>query len=111
MPNVAAFQLTHVIAQQADGNAPYLEFLRVPDLSLGVYVLEPGMPDQQTPHAEDEVYYIVSGRGMLQVGEEAISVQAGAMVYVPARAPHHFHSITETLCTLVFFAPAEGSSR
>lgn len=111
MPTVAAFQLANLIAQAAGADAPYLEFLRVPDLSLGLYVLPPGATDQQTPHSEDEVYLIVSGRGMLQVAQESIPVQTGAVVYVPAQASHRFHSITETLHSLVFFAPAEASRR
>jgi mannose-6-phosphate isomerase-like protein (cupin superfamily) len=35
-------------------------------------------------------------------------VQAGSIVYVEANASHRFHSITEDLTTLVFFAPAES---
>jgi hypothetical protein len=33
------------------------------------------------------------------------------MVYVPARVIHRFHTITEALTILVFFAPAEYTFR
>ena len=42
----------------------YREFLRVPDLSAGLYVLEAGATDPQSPHTEDELYYVVAGRGV-----------------------------------------------
>lgn len=38
----------------------YREFLRVPDLSAGLYALEAGATDPQLPHAEDELYYVAS---------------------------------------------------
>jgi hypothetical protein len=52
-------------AAQATTGAPYLEFLRVPAMSAGLYLLDAGADDPQTPHAEDELYYVVSGRGHL----------------------------------------------
>ena len=102
------FQILDVLkTQQAEGKL-YHEFLRVPDLSAGVYVLPAGQPDPQQPHAEDEVYYVVSGRGMIMVDGEDQPVEAGSVVYVAANVEHRFHSITEDLKLLVFFAPSES---
>ncbi len=85
----------------------YVEFLRVPALSVGVYTLPAGAVDGQAPHTEDEVYYVVRGRGIIQVGDAQRPVGAGSVVYVPAGMVHCFHSIAEDLQILVFFAPAE----
>lgn len=85
------------------------EVFRVPDLSLGVYRLARGEADPQTPHAEDEIYYVLSGRGVLRVEDREMSLGPGEVAFVPARAEHRFHAITEDLTLLVFFAPAEGS--
>jgi len=87
----------------------YHEFLRVPALSAGLYVLGVGETDPQRPHLEDEIYYVTSGRGMIRVGAEDRPVEAGSVVYVPPRVAHRFHSITEELRLLVVFAPAETS--
>jgi len=87
----------------------YLEFLRVPALSAGVYVLRAGETDPQQPHREDEIYYVTSGRGMIRVGAEDRPVQSGSVVYVPPGVEHRFHSITQDLRVLVVFAPAETS--
>jgi mannose-6-phosphate isomerase-like protein (cupin superfamily) len=89
---------------------PWLEFLRAPALSVGIYRLRAGATDRQEPHAEDEVYYVLEGRGVLRVAGEDVPVFPGALAYVAAKAEHRFHSIAEELVLLVFFAPAEGST-
>ena len=82
----------------------------MPALSLGLYVLPAGGVDAQQPHGEDEVYYVVSGRATVRVGDEDRGVQAGSVIFAPPGVPHRFHSITEELRILVFFAPAEGTA-
>ncbi len=104
-----AFELADLVAQRAASGTPYLEFLSVPDLSVGLYVLAVGQPDLQRPHSEDEVYYVISGRGRVTVGAEVRDVQAGSVVFVATAVPHRFHDITEDLTLLVAFGPAEGS--
>jgi hypothetical protein len=39
----------------------HLEFLRVPAMSAGVYVLLAGARDPQQPNHQDEIYYVVWG--------------------------------------------------
>jgi mannose-6-phosphate isomerase-like protein (cupin superfamily) len=87
----------------------YLEFLRVPDLSAGLYVLEVGVSDPQQPHAEDEVYVIMRGRCRFRAGAVERDVEAGSVLFVPARQEHRFLDVRERLEALVFFGPAEGS--
>ena len=104
-----AFDIKVLLDQQAAVGRSYLEFLRVPSLSMGLYVLPAGGTDPQSPHTEDEVYYVVEGKASITVGEEAREVRAGSVVYVAANVPHRFHDIEEELKVLVFFAPAEYS--
>ncbi len=104
------FELTQLISKRADSNKAYLEFLKVPDLSMGLYVLPAGGVDPQSPHTEDEVYYVVSGKAQIQVADENHAVQAGSIVYVTKNVEHRFHSIEEELTVIVFFAPAEYSN-
>jgi len=106
-----SYELAQLISQRADSNKLYLEFLKVPDLSMGLYVLPAGGTDPQSPHTEDEVYYVVSGRAKILVAGEDRDVQPGSVVYVEKNVAHHFHSIEEELTVLVFFAPAEYSNR
>lgn len=104
-----AYELAQLIQQRADSDNLYLEFLKVPDLSMGLYVLPAGGTDPQSPHTEDEVYYVVSGRAKIKVADEDRAVQAGSIVFVAKNVVHRFHSIEEKLTVLVFFAPAEYS--
>ena len=106
-----AFELNQLISQRVESNKLYLEFLKVPDLSMGLYVLLAGGTDIQSPHTEDEVYYIVSGRAKILVASENRDVQAGSIIYVAKNVAHRFHSIEEDLTVLVFFAPAEYSNQ
>ena len=106
-----AYELSQLISQRAVTNKLYLEFLKVPDLSMGLYVLPAGGVDPQSPHTEDEVYYVVSGRAQIKVADENRAVQAGSIVYVAKNVEHRFHSIEEELMVIVFFAPAEYSNR
>ena len=106
-----SFELAQLIQQRANSNKLYLEFLNVPDLSMGLYVIPAGGTDPQSPHTEDEVYYVASGRAQILVAEENRDVQTGSIVYVAKNVAHRFHSIEEELTVLVFFAPAEYSNR
>jgi mannose-6-phosphate isomerase-like protein (cupin superfamily) len=104
-----AYEIAELAARQAKSGRLYLEFLQVPALSMGLYVLPAGGTDPQQPHTEDEVYYVESGRGQIRVDDEDRMVQPGSVVYVAAGVEHRFHSIEEELRILVFFAPAEYS--
>jgi mannose-6-phosphate isomerase-like protein (cupin superfamily) len=105
------YELSELLQQQANSGRLYLEFIHVPSLSVGVYHLPAGGTDPQQPHSEDEVYYVVSGRAMIRVGDEDRPVTAGSIVFVAAEVEHRFHNITEELVILVFFAPAEYSNQ
>lgn len=102
-----AFEINELIQQRQDAGKLYYEFLRVSTMSMGIYTLAAGGKDPQQPHNEDEVYYIVSGRGQIHVAGEDRPVQPGSTVFVAAHDEHYFHSIEEELNILVFFAPPE----
>ena len=94
--------------QRAHSGKLYQEFLRVPAMSAGLYVLAAGAADPQRPHHEDEMYYVIRGRARFRAGDEDREVGAGSVLFVAARVEHRFYDITEELAVLVFFAPAES---
>jgi len=100
------FELPRLFAERPAGHN-YFELIRVPAMSAGLYVLQPGEPDRQVPHTEDELYYVVGGKATIRVGGEDRPVAPGSVVFVPAGQEHRFHSITAELQVLVVFAPAE----
>lgn len=108
-PAMEAWELTDVEGERVAAGRPYHEFLSVPDLSAGLYVLDVGAVDGQSPHTEDELYYVIEGRAWVTVGEDDRPVVPGSLVFVAAHVPHRFHDIEERLVLLVAFGPAEGS--
>ena len=103
------YQISDLEKQEAGSGKRYLEFLRVPAMSAGVYVLAAGGTDPQSPHKEDEMYYVVSGRARMKAGGEDQAVGPGTVIFVPANVEHRFYDISEELTVLVFFAPEESA--
>jgi mannose-6-phosphate isomerase-like protein (cupin superfamily) len=101
------FHIDDLSRQRAGRDKLYLEFLRVPTMSAGIYVLPKGGTDPQKPHREDEMYYVVRGRAHMQIGSNHVEVRAGSVIFVEAELKHRFYDIQEELEVLVFFAPAE----
>ena len=97
--------LAEVDGSQSD--KAYREILRVPSMSAGLYILHAGAVDEQRPHHEDEMYYVVRGRGKFVAGGSHRDVCAGSVIFVAAGVEHRFYDISEELAALVFFAPAE----
>lgn len=99
------------LAQRARATSSgYLEVLRVPAMSVGVYVLGKGAEDRQSPHREAEVYYVTKGRGRFRAGRSERAVGPGDVLFVGATTPHRFVAIDEELVLLVVFAPAESGA-
>ena len=108
-PPLESFTIDALARERAESGRAYLPFLRRKTLHCGLYVLPAGVTDGQSPHEEDEVYHVVSGRGRFTVdGEDGGTVDAvpGSVLFVAAKAPHRFHDIEEDLTILVFFSRA-----
>jgi mannose-6-phosphate isomerase-like protein (cupin superfamily) len=105
------FQIDDLARDRARRGKLYFEFLRVPAMSAGVYVLAAGARDPQKPHHEAELYYVVRGQARMQIGSgdavEHAELRAGSVIFVEAEREHRFYDVTEELEVLVLFAPAE----
>src|SRR4029077_16886822 len=106
-PDVDEFQLADLTGQLDASEELWTEFLRVPAMSAGVYRLRAGQNDPQTPHHEDEVYYVVSGRAVLRVGDAELAAVPGGVLFVAAEAEPRIERITAEMTLRVIFAPAE----
>jgi len=86
------------------------EFLNVPSLFCGIYELPAGGTDTQTPHAEDEVYYVLEGEGVFicesQGGELRQEVHPGSILFLEKNKKHRFADFPQGLKLLVFFSKA-----
>jgi mannose-6-phosphate isomerase-like protein (cupin superfamily) len=79
-----------------------------PGLEIGVYVLVAPEPDRQQPHADDEVYVVLQGRGVLEVEGDRIDVSEGKAAFVPAGADHRFTGYEGLSVLVVFSRPHEA---
>ncbi len=104
-----AWEVDALDVARVDAGRLYHEFLSVPDLSAGLYVLEAGATDPQSPHTEDELYVVMSGQGLVRVGEDDRAIGPGSLIFVAAGVDHRFHDISERLVLVVAFGPAEYS--
>jgi mannose-6-phosphate isomerase-like protein (cupin superfamily) len=99
---VHAFGIAEVKNKLVAAGGGYEIVHESPGLELGVYVLVAPEPDRQQPHADDEVYVVLEGSGLLDVEGTAVPVKEGDAVFVEAGADHRF-SAYERLSVLVIF--------
>src|ERR1700737_4268560 len=107
-PRVTFLKMAEIEGARVPKGIPYLEFWRVPTMSAGVYVLAAGSTDTQSPHQQDEMYYVVRGQGRMGAGPEDQLGQQGSVIFVAAEVDHRFYDIQEELTLLVLFSPAEA---
>ena len=50
---------------------------------------------------QEQVYFVLQGGGIIQVGEEKKQVQAGDAIFLPAGIPHGYVNNTEKLTILL----------
>ena len=102
------YDLSSLLKTQSASGKRYLEFLRIPPMSAGIYVLPAGGADPQKPHSQDELYYVIKGKAQFKAGDEDREVSSGSLIFVATNLEHRFYDISEDLEVLVFFAPAES---
>jgi mannose-6-phosphate isomerase-like protein (cupin superfamily) len=104
----SVFPLDEIRQRRERSGELYVELLRIPAMSVGFYALPAGGRDPQTPHREDEVYYVIRGRATITIAGRDRGVEPGATIFVARGVEHRFHSVKDPLELLVVFAPAES---
>ena len=61
------FDLSTYLGKIKKSNSFFHTFINRESLATGVLLLAPGEEDTQTPHASDEVYYVIEGNGFLKI--------------------------------------------
>ncbi len=77
--------------------------------SLDVKLSRPLPPNEQTPHAQDEVYVVFRGRGVLLHDGKREAFEAGDCLFVAAGTAHRFEDFSEDLAVwVIFYGPSGG---
>ncbi len=92
------------VAQSPD--RAYGVLLAYGSMELGYY--KPDGVDPQTPHDQDEIYVVQSGRGHFVLEGDRQPFEAGEALFVPAGATHRFEDFTEDFAAWVVFYGPEG---
>jgi mannose-6-phosphate isomerase-like protein (cupin superfamily) len=98
------FELGKLVSQLEKEGGYFLDFLKVRNLEAGIIVLHPDEPDTQEPHTDDELYYVIKGRGWMDMGKKKIEVKESAIIFIPAGMEHRFYGNDTDLVVLYVFA-------
>jgi mannose-6-phosphate isomerase-like protein (cupin superfamily) len=91
-----------VTARWPDGERFVQAFARG---GVSVELYAPVGVDPQTPHAEDELYFIVEGTGTLMIDGVEHAFARGDMFFVAAGVEHRFTRFSEGFMTWALFWP------
>ncbi|MDR3471614.1 MAG: cupin domain-containing protein [Devosia sp.] len=80
--------------------------LRHGTMKFGLYA--PTVDDNQTPHKQDEIYFVISGSGYFIKNGERRAFAAHDAIFVESGADHHFAEFTADFATWVIFWGREG---
>lgn len=72
-------------------------------------VFAPRNRDYQTPHEQDELYFVARGHGEFVVEGDRFGFEAGDALFVPAGKSHRFENFSDDFVTwVVFWGPKGG---
>lgn len=103
------FHLAETQARIPPAEHAVIAFRRGPlDVALSI----PMRPRLQTPHAQDEIYFIIRGRGVLTHDGKRDPFEAGDLAFVAAGIEHQFEDTSEDFAVWrVFYGPEGGEVR
>ena len=71
-----------------------------PTMAVGIIKLKKDQEDTQQPHTLDEIYFVISGRGTIEIDGIKNEVNPGKIIYIPKKIHHSFHAISNELIVL-----------
>lgn len=106
-------RLTPAAALQALADVPegppFRTLLRHGSLEVEIY--RPAGEDLQMPHARDEVYVVIAGRGDFVCAGERQPFEPGEVLFVPAGVEHRFENFSDDFSTWVLFHGPQGGEK
>ncbi len=76
--------------------------------TLDVKLSLPVLPNQQMPHAQDELYVVIRGRGVLIHNGERSPFEAGDLLFVAAGCEHYYEDFSADLALWRIFYGVQG---
>lgn len=85
--------VSHILLQQGD----------ISDAKLAITWVDvaPGSSQKPHRHAPEQIYVIIKGKGLMQVGEEKQDVADGDLIYIPPDMVHSIENISDEMLTYI----------
>jgi mannose-6-phosphate isomerase-like protein (cupin superfamily) len=97
-------------SEQWPAGVPFVSAMAHGTMSVEAFALSE--LDHQTPHDQDELYFVQRGSGMLTIDGTAHACKAGDALFVRAGQDHRFVNCTSDFATwVVFWGPKGGEVR
>jgi mannose-6-phosphate isomerase-like protein (cupin superfamily) len=105
-----------LLAALADAKvAPIPPGFRSPEMmrhgSMVLRFYQPKGTDPQTPHEQDEVYIVASGRGTFFCAGQRVAFGPGDALFAPAKAEHRFEGFSADFAAWVIFYGPKGGEK
>ncbi|MEF8900390.1 MAG: cupin domain-containing protein [Halovenus sp.] len=97
-----------MIAELKEEDAQFAEVLDEESVAVEIGRYPTSSP--KNPHTEDELYYIISGSGMIRVGDETYDIETGDVVFVEQGLEHDFFNVDEEITALTIFVGSDNPS-
>lgn len=78
----------------------FIDVMETPTMAVGIINLKKDQKDTQHPHTSDEIYYVISGKGTIEIDGIKNEVNAGKIIYIPKKIHHSFDAISNELIVL-----------
>ena len=78
----------------------FIDVMDTPTMAVGIINLKKDQKDTQQPHTSDEIYYVISGRGTIEIDGIKNEVNPGKIIYITKKIHHSFHAISNELIVL-----------
>lgn len=76
------------------------------DENVTLILYSPNQLDEQSPHDQDEYYFVASGEGEIDIDGKVTPLQLGDAIFVPANTPHKFVNHSEDFSAWgLFYGP------
>ena len=80
------------------------------DDNVTLILYEPPAEDRQTPHDQDEYYFVASGSAEIRIEDTVTVVAVGDAIFVPALAEHRFERASDDFtCWALFYGPRKSN--
>ena len=82
----------------------FIDIINTSTMEVGIINLKKEQEDTQQPHISDEIYYVISGSGTIEMDGIKNEVNPGKIIYIPKKIRHSFHANSNELVVLYILA-------